>query len=190
MFLHKIKRTMSDIEMRRVLLNLKIIGMLRQNERFSTQNNVIVVDRNDFFQGLRRWVRGENRELNLQFLRELYARAFFMLEAGATQTLVKEQSAATHLLLPTAEGSPVEGLPPEKDLSAATAWLSKHRTAAVLGAHLLSEISKSLVGVENLQITYRNDSLAVASLQVLVDSVKARVHRFVPIFSTSSRTPV
>ena len=66
--------------MERVLLNLKVVGMVRQHERLSTRGNQLDVDRPSFWQGVRRWLRGDGRRLNMDVLNEVFTSAFLYLD--------------------------------------------------------------------------------------------------------------
>lgn len=61
------------------MLNLKVVGMLRPHERLSTMGNRVFVDRPSVWQGLRRWIRGDHRKLNVDVLDQVFGSALLML---------------------------------------------------------------------------------------------------------------
>lgn len=71
---------MLSAEADQILLNLKMIAKVRQHEKISTRNSVAVVEKNGLAQGLWRWMYGEKRTLNLQFLTQVFERAFSYLQ--------------------------------------------------------------------------------------------------------------
>lgn len=52
------------------LCNLKVVSMLRQHERLGTNGSRLVVDRPSVWQGLRRWLRGDRRDLDVEMLEQ------------------------------------------------------------------------------------------------------------------------
>lgn len=94
-----------------ILLNLKMVAKIRQHERLSTRNNVAVVEKNGLMQGIWRWLHGERRMLNLQFVTEVFNRAFGYLEThpGDRRMLDEIQNACDGLrnLMITYEDDPL-----------------------------------------------------------------------------------
>ena len=82
---------MLSAEVDQILLNLKMIAKIRQHERLSTCNNVAVVEKNGLLQGTWRWIRGERRGLNLQFVDGVFDRAFAYLELHPDDSRVREE---------------------------------------------------------------------------------------------------
>ena len=70
---------MDSKELGQIKLNLKVLSQLRPYERLSTIDNRVVVDRPSFFQGLRRWFRGEHRDLNMEVIEQLVRRAILYM---------------------------------------------------------------------------------------------------------------
>lgn len=70
---------MDSKELGNIKLNLKVLGQVRPYERLSTIDNRVVVDRPSIFQGIRRWFRGEHRELNMEVIDQLVRRTIFYI---------------------------------------------------------------------------------------------------------------
>jgi len=181
---------MSHTNVEQILLNLKIIGMLRQHERFSTQNNVIIVEQNSFMQGLRRWLRGEKRSLNLEFLQEVFNRAFSFLDSKMPNIAIMngqaKKATASHINLTNivtnmprylVDNGDSTTITPGKINNVTTTLEFQRDTTAdsLLFARVLKEINTAVRGIQNLQTTYESDSLIVARSQVMVDSIFERL---------------
>ena len=153
---------MSYTDVERILLNLKIIGMLRQHEKFSTQNNTVIVDSNTYFQGIFRWMRGEKRTLNLEFLREVFNSAFAFLDSKVSVANgVPAVASVTNMLTNMPEVQPITSRHAQSD--------------CMLFVQMLKELKQACAGIQNLQTTYERDSLVVAQLQIMLDSIYRRI---------------
>ena len=51
-----------------LLINLKVIALLEKNQKISINGNLIVIDYNTLFQGIRRWWYESNREKGIIFI--------------------------------------------------------------------------------------------------------------------------
>ena len=51
-----------------LLINLKVLGLLEKNQKVSINGNLIVIDYNTLFQGIRRWWYESNREKGIIFI--------------------------------------------------------------------------------------------------------------------------
>ena len=71
---------MDNCELNGILLRLKVLSMLRQHERVSTVGNKIIVDKPSLLQGLRRWIRGEDRDLNIEVIDQLIRRSIIYMQ--------------------------------------------------------------------------------------------------------------
>lgn len=175
---------MSRTDVEQILLNLKIIGMLRQHERFSTQNNIIIVEKNSFIQGLKRWLRGEKRDLNLQFLQEVFNRAFSFLDSIMPNIALGRKSRTTSVETPLSITNMLTNMP-TFNISGAVATLPSTipsmqysrdiKADNLLCVRVLKEIHSAIKGITNLQTTYETDSLVVAQVQVMIDSIQSRL---------------
>lgn len=77
---------MDNCELNGILLRLKVLGMLRQHERVSTQGNKIIVDKPSFLQGIKRWARGEDRNLNIEVIDQLVRRSVLYMHSTPNTT--------------------------------------------------------------------------------------------------------
>lgn len=160
---------MSYTDVERILLNLKIIGMLRQHERFSTQNNTIEVEPNTYLLGVRRWFRGERREVNIEFLRQVFNSAFSFLDAKAPA--IHMLSGKNHR--PVRATSMITNMPCKVDNEPAA---QRDLTSdGILFYQVAHEVETAILGMQNLQTTYERDYLVVAQIQVMIDSIRRRL---------------
>lgn len=67
---------------------LVVFANIQANERINTQGKLQVYTNSDFFQGLWRFISGENRYHNLAYIKQTFQQAFEFLEEALT---VKEQ---------------------------------------------------------------------------------------------------
>ena len=51
-----------------VLINLKVLALLEKNQKISINGNLIIIDYNTLFQGIRRWWYESNREKGIIFI--------------------------------------------------------------------------------------------------------------------------
>ena len=70
-----------------LLTQLKIIGMIRQHERFSTKGQMIRIEQEGKLQPLWRWLFGEDRENNMHHLQTIIDRAIGMLDVKKTNAV-------------------------------------------------------------------------------------------------------
>tara|TARA_Y100001970_G_scaffold178243_1_gene217095 strand:- start:1147 stop:1614 length:468 start_codon:yes stop_codon:yes gene_type:complete len=110
-----------------LLTQLKIIGMIRQHERFSTKGQMIRIESEGKLQPLWRWLFGEDRENNMHHLQTIIDRSIGMLDVK------KQNRVATN--------------------------------------QLVTEMTKAKVGLDNLKITYEDDSVIKAKLELMCDTI-------------------
>ncbi len=124
---------------RKLLCELKIIAQIQQHERLNTRGEHINIDRGEgtvLPQGLRRYIRGESREHNIQKVTDIFHDAVAQI--------------ITHMNADDANARPFLQL-------------------------LHHDLSAAIVGVEHMKVTYQYDSVATASLDVVLDSCRAHV---------------
>ena len=110
-----------------LLTQLKIIGMIRQHERFSTKGQMIRIESEGKLQPLWRWLFGEDRENNMHHLQTIIDRAIGMLGVKKSNEVAINQ--------------------------------------------LVSEMVKAKQGLDNLKITYEDDSVIKAKLELMCDTI-------------------
>lgn len=74
-----------------LLTQLKIIGMIRQHERFSTKGQMIRIESEGKLQPLWRWLFGEDRENNMHHLQTIIDRAIGMLKVKQNDVVATNQ---------------------------------------------------------------------------------------------------
>ena len=58
--------------------------MLRQHERIATSGNKIIVEAPSWFQGFKRWLKGENRLTNIEVIDELVRRSITYMKKDSS----------------------------------------------------------------------------------------------------------
>lgn len=126
-----------------LLTQLKIIGMIRQHERFSTKGQMIRIESEGKLQPLWRWLFGEDRENNMHHLQTIIDRAIGMLGVKKSNEVAINQ--------------------------------------------LVSEMVKAKQGLDNLKITYEDDSVIKAKLELMCDTIDqyTKMHSTKPRYTTS-----
>lgn len=133
-----------------LLTQLKIIGMIRQHERFSTKGQMIRIESEGKLQPLWRWLFGEDRENNMHHLQTIIDRAIGML------------------------------------------GVKKSNEVAI--TQLVSEMVKAKQGLDNLKITYEDDSVIKAKLELMCDTIDqytkqhSKQHSKIPRAYTTSQS--
>lgn len=112
-----------------VVLNLKLISKIKQNDKMIIVNKIIRVD-NRLIQPVLRWYTSDNRIETLQFIEILINKALDNISNG-----VKEDSVYTTDLIK-------------------------------------KELINSLIGLENLNATYKNDIYISSKIDLLKDKIK------------------
>ena len=72
------------------IANLKVIGMVPRNGRLCVRKGQLCIDATDQLQPLRRWVRGDSRDLTLLHVRNTVQNACRILAAPPTARRVEE----------------------------------------------------------------------------------------------------
>lgn len=62
-----------------ILMSLKIIAQIRQHDKIATRGSTVRVD-NNYLQCIRRFFTGENREINIMHVAEIFSQAFELLK--------------------------------------------------------------------------------------------------------------
>lgn len=61
---------------RNLMIDLKVVSKIRDNERVLTKNKNICIDSSDRLQFFRRWLNGENREDNISRILSIFNQSF------------------------------------------------------------------------------------------------------------------
>ena len=148
------------------IANLKVIGMVPRGGRLCVRKGQLCIDAAGQLQPLRRWVRGDSRDMTLMHVRNTVQNACRILaawrrepggavdESGAPSTPNVTPAETTTSPYACAYGAPGAGQ-----------WAVRR---------IAAELEQAAVGLGHLRETYAADSLMVANLHVLVERIAAR----------------
>lgn len=148
-----------DIDMDNILLNLKIIGSIREKDRLSKDDNdILEIENNDSFQGVRRWWLGRSRRDTLNAIRKVIQGSFRITDA----TLDKEQSRR-------------KTVPTFYQNSKGNQYF--HEDNSNLLQRFLIEMTNSLRGLDNLKQTYSDDIAIHSEINILKEQLELRIKK-------------
>ena len=97
-----------------ILINLKVIALLEENQKISINGNLIEIDYNTLFQGIRRWWYESNREKGIIFIDTLINN----VDSDYKQLIKKKNTVSNNKLINTIQlylRNCVDGLKNMKD---------------------------------------------------------------------------
>lgn len=133
---------LSDDFVDSTIANLKVIGMVPRNGRLCVRKGQLCLETEDQIQPVRRWARGDSRDLTMMHVRN---------------TIHSAQRIIQH----TMDAQAGDGVPDRGKLDLAR-WVLQQ---------LLAELGQCEVGLQNLRTTYAADSMMVASVGVLIERI-------------------
>jgi hypothetical protein len=151
----------------RVIINLKVIAMLKDGQRLCIRNNQFSVWEPGWTQALVRWGFGENRWVNVEEMQTVIHDALRLL--GTYMNLVQHAYGATPLA-------------PDKYAIAVPT------PSASLGfvSTLARDLEYAIEGLQSLRRTYATDPLMVATLDVLVERTQTEIEKAKQLLVTAN----
>ncbi len=135
------------------LLNLKIISKIEENDKLITTCRLIKIDKHTILQGVHRWLGSESRDNTLQMLNQIYEDSF-----DITDILLNK----------------------EKDLDETKKELEDSNSQ--IFQKFIIEFTNSLLGIDNLKKTYKNDILVLSQLDMIRNKINSRLEKMNDIF--------
>lgn len=134
----------------RVIINLKVISGVKEGQRICTRNNSFFIQEPGWMQSLSRWINQDTRWANLTDIKAVIDDSLRIL--GTYMTLVHHAYG---------KSPPLNGYNslPVPTLDASLNYIKT----------LSKEIESAITGLEKLKITYSNDTLMIANLDVLIE---------------------
>jgi len=127
------------------LTNLKVLGMAQKGSKLAVRKGHLCLDEPGYARFVRRWLHNDCRDLTLMHVRSTVNSALAMVASAAVDHVVRR---------------PIEDNGENQE-----ARLADERR------RLLREFRNAAKGLENLRCTYRQDSMMVASLDVLLEKL-------------------
>ncbi len=142
-----------------ILLNLKIIGCLKQQDRVSKNNdNILEIEANDWFQPLRRWWFSRSRNETINNIRKIIQHAFDFTD----QTLDKERDQSkTETTFYTKTSN--------------NAYFSEENSNLL--QRFVLEMKNASKGLDNLKMTYNDDTRIVSEIDILREQLALRIEK-------------
>jgi hypothetical protein len=153
----KMQFTMDEDRYEHVLESLGVIARLTENKRLSLRNGHVDIDNDKKFQFLKRWWHGDEREVCLNQVKQIFSEAIHMSRA-ALQDIVYTNNPPSNL-----GGQEI------------AKYLEKERSVRKYG-RLSEALEAASHGIETHKVTYKNDDRFCSLVDVLVGHVRDQLH--------------
>ena len=171
------KQTIQNIpsmDLDNVLLNLKIISNIKENDKISTAYDTIVIDSNNLLQGTRRFIyTGDSREKSIGMIDNLVKR---ILEL--TDDLFEKTELAKHEVRINIEKSTYQSYV-DKTRECSPFVDEPIATFQNVTIHLTTAIQ----GLQNLKITYLGDATTTSKLDLILGKMQNRINKINKLMS-------
>jgi len=144
---------MDDERYEFVLEALGVISRLTENKRLSIRSGHVDIDNDKKFQFLKRWWSGDDREVCLNRVKQIFNEAIHMARSALQDIVICTSS----------EGPGV------------SAYLEKERSVRKYG-RLSEALEGASHGIETHKVTYKTDDRFCALVEVLVGHVRDQLH--------------
>lgn len=148
-----------------VVASLKILAMIRKNSKLCVKRGQLAIDHSDHFQGVRRWITKDSREVTLMHIRNTINNALKI-----TRALIPpppSQSIPTH----PHHSYPYQHQYPHAHMTDSQAFPGDLQEWTLL--RVVEEMRNCETGLQNLRTTYIDDSSTVAAVDVLAERLRA-----------------
>lgn len=138
-----------------ILVELKVISKINENQKISTVNNTTIsIEKDDLFQGSRRYLWSDSREKTVQTVENIIDGAIDYSTTCINSSYLNIYN--------------ISGSPSDHDKEAHFREYSKLR-------NLTTEISSTIKGILNLQKTYIDDAIISSQLDVIIHKINTHV---------------
>ena len=148
-----------DIDIEDVLLNLKIIGCIKTSDRLTKNHeNILEIESKDYLQGVRRWWFGRSRNETIASIRKIIQTVFAITDS----TLDNENSSMK---------------------SQTTFYTNKSKNNyfneenSSLLQRFIIEMNSACRGLDNLKLTYNDDTRIVSEISILKEQLELRIKK-------------
>ena len=136
------------------LLNLKIISNIKENDKLNSLGKIVKINQPYMLQGLERWYNKESRNSTVEKL----------------DSIVNNSFELTEIILAR-----------EKDENEDNKSLKENNNQ--IFQNLLYEMTNSLLGLENLKKTYKDDITISSKLDIIIKKMFNRIEKMNKLFS-------
>lgn len=142
-----------------ILLNLKIIGCIKKQDRLARNDtDVLEIETNDVFQGVRRWWNGRSRHETLGTIRRVIQASFQITDS----TLDYERQ----------QVKPSGGF--YTNMSSNVYFNEENSN---LLQRFIKEMNGAMVGLDNLKYTYNEDTRITSEIEILKEQLELRIKK-------------
>ena len=146
----------SDDEVDTVIINLKILSQIKENEKLSTSSCPIEIqNQKNHYLPFLRWFYGESREKTIAKLKQISYNAITILQYTIEQTENYDEAFTENKTSPSKTDQHV---------------YKKHKN---ITKQLNEGITGAIGGLQKLQTTYGSDQTSVAQLAVLIERLQS-----------------
>jgi hypothetical protein len=144
-----------NILMDKIFVDLKILAKLPQNGKLNTiYNNQLYLENDSMFQGIYRFLKGDSRNKTIEKIEDLINTA-----KQIANSLLQSSSMNIY----------------EKNTSPSKFEISEFNKNFQQLKSLSNELKNSQKGINNLRVTYQNDTYVVSKLEVILENIKRLV---------------
>ena len=136
------------------LLNLKIISNIKENDKLNSLGNIVKINQPYMLQGIERWYNKESRDNTINKL----------------DLIVNNSFKLTEIILSR-----------EKEDNEDEKCLKENNNQ--IFQNLLYEMTNSLLGIENLKKTYKDDITISSKLDIIIKKMFNRIEKMNKLFS-------
>ena len=134
-----------------ILVELKVISKINENQKISTVNNsTISIEKDDIFQGSRRYIWSDSREKTVNTIENIVDRAIEYSTTCINSSYLNIYNLTTS--------------PSDHEKESHFREYSKIK-------NLTNEINNTIKGITNLQKTYKNDAIISSQLDVIIHKI-------------------
>jgi len=164
-----------------VIISLKIISLLRKNDKLCINNESLEIDQSYFFQALRRWYNDNNRSKTVFYIQRIIERTFDIIDniydnealklKGKLNDIDVNMDDLTHKMDNLSlynNNQKYKNNPKNQKKNP-----FKEENSRLL-QRLSTEMINASVGLDNLKITYGDDSFIKTKLDIITHKINIR----------------
>lgn len=149
-----------DMTIDNIIINLKIIALIKKHEKLSVQDNSLIIDDHTnifYIQSITRWINDDNRQKTMEYIDKIIQKTFEFMDKVYDDYKSQEN-------------------PSNKNKQNISEEIFEEDKESLL-LRLSKEIINAAEGLKNLRQTYKNDSLVNSQIQLLLDKIKIKVEK-------------
>ena len=142
-----------------ILLNLKIISCIRTSDRLSkNKENILEIETDDLLQGIRRWWFGRSRNETISSIKKIIQSAFEITD----KTLDNENSS-------------LKQQSTFYDNKSKNNYFNEENSSLL--QRFVIELNSACRGLDNLKLTYKDDTRIVSEISILKEQMELRIKK-------------